>query len=283
VALLRVSGTMVQGESMHPPVDIPVPFVGGERAGDLTVVRQVRNLMKNKQAAAVVLFIDSGGGAAAAAEAMTAALDELAKDRPLVVFMNGVAASGGYYIATPAHWIVAQPGTITGSIGVLTAKPVTAGLFENLKVHRLELTRGANANIMSDMQPFTEAQRARVRQSIEHIYEQFIGRVARGRQLTVEAVDAVGGGRVWMGTQAKAYGLVDELGDLYSALAKARELAKLPVHAPLVMVGGKSSPLPPQLAKAANPASALEYLYSGVQAVCNGRPQLLLPFTWKGD
>jgi protease-4 len=283
VALLRVSGTMVQGESMNPPVDIPVPFVGGERAGDLTVVRQVRNLMKNKRAAAVVLFIDSGGGAAAAAEAMTAALDELAKDRPLVVFMNGVAASGGYYIATPAHWIVAQPGTITGSIGVLTAKPITEGLFEKLRVHRLELTRGANADLMSDMQPFTETQRLRIRQSIEHIYQQFIERVARGRRLSLEAIDAVSGGRVWTGAQAKAYGLVDELGDLYTALAKARELASLPDHAPLAMVGGKSSPLPPQLAQAANPASALEYLYTGVQAVCNGRPQLLLPFIWKGD
>jgi protease-4 len=283
VALLRVSGTMIQGESMRPPIDIPVPFVGGERAGDLSVVRQVRNLMKNKAAAAVVLFIDSGGGAAAAAEAMTAALDELAKDRPLVVFMNGVAASGGYYIATPAHWIVAQPGTITGSLGVLSAKPVTEGLFEKLRVHRLELTRGANANILSDMQPFTDTQRLRVRQSIEHIYQQFIGRVARGRKLSLEAVDAVGGGRVWTGAQAKAYGLVDELGDLYIALAKARQLAKLPDYAPLVSVGGKGSPLPPQLAKAANPASALEYLYGGVQAICNGRPQLLLPFTWKGD
>ena len=103
VAMLKISGLMIPGESSAPPVDVPIPFIGGERVGDLTVVRQVRELMRNKSAAAVVLFIDSGGGAVVAAEAMTAALEELAKTRPLIVYMNAVAASGGYYVATPAR------------------------------------------------------------------------------------------------------------------------------------------------------------------------------------
>ncbi len=281
VALLHVSGTMMPGESGKPPVDIPLPFVGDERVGDLTVVSQVRNLMKNKDAAAVILYIDSPGGDANAAEAMTSALLELAKDRPLVVYMNSVAASGGYYIATPAQWIVAQPGTITGSIGVFSAKPVTNGLFERLRVHRTELTRGANANYLSDSTPFSDAQRERMRQTISHIYDQFVGHVSRSRGMSTEAVDAVGGGRVWTGLQAKENGLVDELGDLYAALAKARTLANLPQDAPLVLVHGKRKPLPAQFAEQSNPAAILNYLQMGVTGLCSGHPLMLMPFEWK--
>ncbi|MBZ0279430.1 MAG: signal peptide peptidase SppA [Anaerolineae bacterium] len=277
VALLKVSGLMMPGESGKPPVDLPIPFIGGERSGDSTVVQQVRSLMKNKAAAAVILYIDSGGGAAIAAEAMTSALRELAKDRPLVVYMNGVAASGGYYIATPAQWIVAQPGTITGSIGVIGAKVVTSGLFEKAQINRVELVRGANAALNSDQAPYTDEQRTRVFKSIEHVYHQFIQHVADGRKMTVEAVDAVGGGRVWTGVQAKEHGLVDELGDLRAALKKARELADLPDHAPLIMIDGKQKPLPAQLAESSNPAAALQYLQTNLQVIASGTPQMMLP------
>ena len=276
VALLKVGGLMLPGESANPPVSLPIPFIGGERAGDQTVVRQVRALAKNKSAAAVVLFIDSGGGAVVAAEAMTSALQALAKTRPLIVFMNGVAASGGYYIATPARWIVAQPGTITGSIGVITAKPVAGGLRDKLSIHTLEFTRGANADIFSDSAPFSEAQRAQMRASIEHIYQRFIGLVADSRKLTVEAVDAVGGGRVWTGEQALEHKLIDQLGDLQAALAKARELAQLPADAPVALVAGKSKPLPP----VADPAAALRYPHENARALLNGAAQVLMPLEW---
>jgi protease-4 len=270
---------MTPGESMSPPVDLPIPFVGGERAGDQTIVRQVRALMKDERAAAVVLFIDSGGGAVVAAEAMTSALDELAKTRPLVVYMNAVAASGGYYVATPARWIVAQPGTITGSIGVITAKPITGGLREKLHVNALAFTRGANADLYSDDAPFSEAQRAQVRASIESTYRQFVARVAASRRMSAEAVDAVSGGRVWTGEQALAHGLVDQLGDLRAALAKARELASLPDDAPVALVGGKAKPLPPQLA--ADPAAALRYPLDNARALVNGTAQVIMPIWWK--
>ncbi len=283
VALLRVAGLMIPGESGGPPgnIPIPIPFIGGERAGDLTVVRQVRNLMQNKQAAAVILYIDSGGGASMVAEAMTAALAELAKDRPLIVYMNNVAASGGYYVATPAQWIMAQPGTITGSIGVVTAKPVTNGLWGKLQVHRVEFARGLNAALYSDIAPFSEEQRARVYQSVTHIYEQFVGRVARSRKMTPEAVDAVSGGRVWTGAQAKDHGLVDELGDLRAAYAKARQLANLPDHAPLAMIHGKGRPLAAQLAEATNPAAVLGYLYENLNWMGGGMTQMLMPWWWE--
>ena len=279
VAVLRVGGLMIPGESGEPPggFRLPLPLIGDERAGDITVVRQVRNLMKNKAAAAVVLFIDSGGGAAIAAEAMASALDELAKDRPLVVYMNGVAASGGYLIAAPARWIVAQPGTITGSIGVVTAKPVTGDLREKLLVNAVEFRRGANAGIYSDAAPFTEAQRAVVRASVEHVYRRFVERVMRSRRMTFEQVDAVGGGRVWTGAQARENGLVDELGDLRAALKKAKALANLPDDAPVAVASGKGRPLPPQLAEAANPTAYLEYALANARLIANGSAQVIMP------
>jgi protease-4 len=244
--------------------------------GDLTVVRQVRNLMADKNAAAVILWIDSGGGAAIAADAMAAALRELAADRPLVAYMNTAAASGGYYIATPAHWIVAQPGTITGSIGVILGKPITGGLFDKLNIQREIFTRGANAAIFSDAARFTDAQRTQMRASIEHNYQQFIGYVAAGRKMSLEAVDAVGGGRVWTGQQALENGLVDQLGDLQAAISKARELAGLPEDAPAVLFSGKAKPMIPQVAEQANPAAVLRYLYDNLQGI-RGTTLWLLP------
>ncbi len=279
VALLSISGMMMLGESGGPPggLPLPIPFIGGARAGDRTIVRRVRSLMKDSDAAAVILFVDSPGGVAIAAEAMTSALDELAKTRPVVVYMNAVAASGGYYVATAGQWIVAQPGTVTGSIGVVTAKPVTGGLLEKLHANAVEITRGANASLYSEREPFTEAQRAQVRRSIEHIYALFLERVARSRHMTTEAVDAVGGGRVWTGAQAKIHGLVDELGTLETALVKARSLANLPDDAPLLVFEGKARPLPPQLAETTIPGAALRYLNDNLRALSTGA-QVLLPF-----
>ena len=276
IAVLPLSGLMIPGESASPPADIPIPFLGAEQLGDLTVVRQVRNLMQNKAAAAVVLWIESGGGASVAADAMAAALRELAQDRPVVAYMNGVAASGGYYVATPAQWIVAQPGTITGSIGVILAKPVTSGLFEKLKINRQQFMRGANADLFSDAQPFTDTQRAQMRASIEHNYRQFVNYVATSRHMTPEAVDAVGGGRVWTGQQALANGLVDQLGDLKAAVDKARALAGLPEDTPAALFAGKAKPMVPQVAEDANPAAALRYLYTNWQAL-QGAALWLLP------
>ncbi|MCB9450896.1 MAG: S49 family peptidase [Anaerolineaceae bacterium] len=281
VALLRVGGLIVSGESGSPPVDIPIPIIGGERMGDLTVVRQVRNLMQDQGAAAVILFVDSGGGSASASEAMASALDELAQNRPLVVYMNSVAASGGYYIATPAHWIVAQPGTITGSIGVISGKIITDGLWERLHVNRVQLARGANADLFGDSGPMTDNQRAKLRAGIEHTYQQFGGRVAASRKMPFEAVDAVGGGRVWTGQQAIRHGLVDELGGVDAALNKARELANLPDDAPLAIFQGKGRPLLPQLAEKADPTAGLRYLHENLRGIFNGSAQLLLPFWWE--
>ncbi len=284
VTILPVSGLMIMGESTSPPngLPIPLPFAGEELAGDRTITRQVRTIMQDENCAAVVLYIDSGGGSAQAAEAMCAALDELAQTRPLVAYMHSVAGSGGYYVAMPAQHIVAQRSTITGSIGVVMAKSIMEGLRDKLKINTFTLTRGANADIFSDRQPFTDDQRARMRSSIDAVYRRFVERVAESRKLTYEQVDAVGGGRVWTGVQALEHGLIDELGDLRAALKQARQRAHLPDDAPAVLFTGKAKQLPPQLAEAINPAAALLRRAQMLKAALfNGNALMIMP--WRMD
>ena len=281
VAVIYGGGMIVDGESATPPSDmpIPLPFVGGERLGDITLNQQVRNLMKDPHCGALTLYIDSGGGSATASESMASALAEFAKSRPLVVFMGGAAASGGYYIATPAHWIVAQAGTITGSIGVLMGKLVNSEMLDKLQVKAFSYLRGENADLMTSESPFSAAQRKMMRGSIEHIYAQFLDRVAESRGKTNGEVDDIGGGRVWTGAQALEHGLVDELGNLQRAIDKARELAKLPHNAPAVLIRDKGKPIGAQVAEQ-NPAALVKYVGDGVEALTH-RAQCIMPFEWR--
>ena len=281
LAVLYAGGMIVDGESATPPSDVPVPvpFVGGERLGDITLNQQVRNLMKDPQCGALVLYIDSGGGSATASESMASALGEFAKSRPLVVCMGGVAASGGYYIATPAHWIVAQPGTITGSIGVIMGKLVNSELLRKLRFNAVSYLRGDNADLVAGESPFSDTQREMIRDSIEHIYQQFLERVADGREMTAAEVDGIGGGRVWTGQQALENGLVDELGNVQTAIDKARQLAKLPESAPSVLIREKGKPIGVELAEQ-NPAALAKYLVDNIESM-TGRAQYLMDFDWR--
>ncbi len=281
VGLIYGGGMIVDGESATPPSDMPVPlpFVGGERLGDVTLNQQVRNLMKDPACGALVLYIDSGGGSATASESMASALKEFAKTRPLVVFMGGVAASGGYYIATPAHWIVAQAGTITGSIGVLMGKLVNNEMLRKLQVNAFSYLRGEHADMMTSESPFSKAQRGMMRSSIEHIYAQFLDRVAESRGKTSAEIDEIGGGRVWTGAQALEHGLVDELGNLQRALDKARELAQLPHNASAILIREKGKPIGAQVAEG-NPAALLKYAGDSVEALTK-RAQCIMPFEWR--
>ena len=226
----------------------------------------------------MVLYIDSPGGSVVASEAMGAALERVAKTRPVVAYMNGVAASGGYWVALPARHIVAQPGTITGSIGVISAKPVASGLRDVLRINPVTFSRGANASLYDVTTPFTDAQRAHMHAAVRHAYDRFIEGVGRARGLTPEEVDAIGGGRVWTGEQALARGLVDELGDFRAALAKARALANLPDHADYFFIEPAKRPLAPEILEQANPAAALARWMRRTQALANGRAQAVLPF-----
>ncbi|GAB1421679.1 signal peptide peptidase SppA [Anaerolineales bacterium] len=282
VAILYTSGQIINGKSENPPVDLPIPFAGGPSIGDLTVVQQIRNLMQAEHVKALVLYVDSPGGSATASEAIASALDELAKRIPIVVYMGNVAASGGYYISTPAQWIVAQPGTITGSIGVIMAKLITSGLYQKIKFNPVAYTRGENADLFSSQQGFTDSQRAFMEDEIKRIYGLFVERVAKSRKMSFEEVDAIGGGRVWTGAQALENGLVDELGNLNTAIAKARQLAKLDADARIEWVSHKTDPLPAQLADRVNPAASWKFLNQRFDHL-NGQSMLLMPYTFNID
>jgi protease-4 len=152
----------------------------------------------------------------------------LAARKPIVVYIGNVAASGGYYVAAPASHIMSQQGTITGSIGVITAKINAAGLYERLSVNHVSLERGQHAGLYRDSAPLSEEERDLFRRAIGDIYEDFKKVVAQGRHMTTERVDEIGGGRVWTGRQALGHGLIDSHGDFQAAIKKAAELAALP-------------------------------------------------------
>lgn len=240
VAVLPVEGVIVDGPSRRPKMKPPVnlPFFFQRQAGDENVVAACRQILRDRSVKAVVLAIDSPGGSMSASEAMRDAIERVARKVPVVVSMGGVAGSGGYWIASPARWIVAQPTTLTGSIGVLTGKLVTEGLGAKLGVHETVLKLGLHADMYGSHRPFTDEERAMVDAQIRHGYRQFLGRVSRDRKLPLEKLEAIAGGKVWTGAQALANGLVDELGSLEVALSKARELAGLTPDAATAWVRG---------------------------------------------
>jgi protease-4 len=252
VGLIRVEGTIVDGRSRRAPFKPPLrpPLLFEDQCGDLTVVQQARALAADRRVASVVLWVESGGGSATASEAMAAALAALAARKPLVAAMGSVAASGGYYVVTPAETVLAQPGTLTGSIGVLAGKLVAGGLFERLLVHRELVERGHHATMFSADRPFSDAERRKLADAIERSYRVFLGRVARARRREPREIEPVAGGRVWTGRQARERGLVDELGGLQRALEEARSRAGLPADAPLREPGTGRRELPPALATA---------------------------------
>jgi protease IV len=272
VALLRIEGSIVDGRSgrlpARPPVEIPL--VGDDRAGDLTVVQAARQVASDKRAAAVVLFVNSRGGSATASEAMRQALDVVAARKPVVVAMGPVAASGGYWVATPARWIVARPGTVTGSIGVLSGKVVTEGMWSKLHVNRETISFGKHATIDDDSRPYTDEERRIVKSQIDRIYQVFLEVVGKARGMGVDEVDLIAAGRVWTGQQALERRLVDELGGLETALSKARSLAGLKDDAPVREVRAPKRMTPPA---PSGVAAFVAYLLEGAETL-NRAPAL---------
>jgi protease-4 len=212
---------------------------------------------------------------------MYSALNELAKKKPLVVYMGGVAASGGYYMAAAGDYIVAQSGTITGSIGVVMMKLIINDALRKINFNPHLYERGKNAGIYSSEKPFTDAERNILHRSIENQYEQFVDRVATARKMKPESVDKVAGGRVWTGKQALEHGLVDELGGLHEALKKAREMANMPEDSPIGIVRGSGKPLPAQIAEHLDPAASVRYWHDTLKMLTGGQALLLMPFDWK--
>jgi len=253
VALIRIEGTIVDGRSSRTPIQPPVeiPLLGDERAGDLTVVQVARQVAADKRAAAAVLYVNSRGGSATASEAMRQALAQVAARKPLVVVMGPVAGSGGYWVATPGSWIVSRPGTLTGSIGVLTGKLVTGAMWAKLLLNRETIAFGDHVTLETDERPYSDEQRAMVRREVERIYGLFVDVVSRARKMTTDEVQHIAAGRVWTGRQAFERKLVDEMGGLDAGVRRARSLAGLPDSATVREARPPKRAIPPLAAAAA--------------------------------
>jgi protease-4 len=217
VALVYAVGNVIDGKGNGT--------VGArQEIASRTLVATLRALARDEDVEAVVMRVSSPGGSALASEQIWHAVAEVKRKKPIVVSMGGVAASGGYYISTGATKIFANANTLTGSIGVVGGKVVVGPALASIGIKSYEVHRGERALMGSPMTPWTEGERALVQGWMESIYEAFLAHVAEGRGMTRDAVHEIAQGRVWTGTDAKAKGLVDEIGGLDAALAEARKL-----------------------------------------------------------
>jgi protease-4 len=220
ISVLYAVGTIASGKSAF---DSP----GGQVIGSETFASWVRKARVDTGTRAIVVRIDSPGGSAIASDVIWRELKLAAEAKPVIVSMGNVAASGGYYIAMPAQVVVAEPGTITGSIGVVTGKFAIGGTLEKLGIGEDSVKDGQFAELNSPFTPFSKDERAKVASQLQETYDLFLSRVAEGRHQTPAKIDTVAQGRVWTGHQAKDLGLVDEIGGLDTAITIARQKAKL--------------------------------------------------------
>ena len=219
IAVVYAYGTVALGNNGDSAL-------AGQVMGADTVAGAINEAIDDEGIQAIVLRINSPGGSPVASEIIGGAVDRAAAEgKPLIVSMGEVAASGGYWIAAGARQIVAQPGTITGSIGVLSGKFDTSELWDDIGVNWGSVQRGRNADMWSPTEGFSVSSANRLDAVVDDIYARFLDRVAAGRGMEREAVDAVAQGRVWTGLQAQSHGLVDQLGGLTVALDVARNAA----------------------------------------------------------
>ncbi|MDV3134750.1 signal peptide peptidase SppA [Mycobacterium sp. 29Ha] len=223
IAVITVHGLIVSGRGGPQVLSFGESSAGGD-----TITAALREAAADDSVSAIVLRVDSRGGMATASETVWREVNRVRDSgKPVVASMGAVAASGGYYVSMAADAIVANPGTITGSIGVVTGKLVARELKDRLGIGSDSVRTNANADAWSINQPFTDEQHALVAAEADLSYSDFVERVASGRKMTVEAVDAVARGRVWTGADALEHGLVDELGGFRTALNRAKVLAGL--------------------------------------------------------
>jgi protease-4 len=232
IAVVTLHGPIVSGRG--GPQVLPL---GNSSAGGDTIAAALREAAADDAVSAVVLRVDSPGGSVTGSETIWREVNRVRDGgKPVVASMGAVAASGGYYVSMSADAIVANAGTITGSIGVVTGKLVARELKDRLGVGSDSVRTNPNADAWSINQPFTDEQHAHVEAEADLFYTDFVERVAQGRKMTVEAVDAIARGRVWTGADALERGLVDELGGLRTAITRAKVLAGLEPDADVRLV-----------------------------------------------
>ncbi len=222
IAVIYATGDIGSGQSENSPS-------GRQSIGSDTLAKALNDARDDKSIKAIVIRVDSPGGSGLASDIIWHAVESAKAKKPVVISMSDVAASGGYYIAAGANKIIAQPSTITGSIGVFAGKPVLKGFYDWLGISNEYLLRGKQAGMFRESEKFTPEERAKFEDLVKRMYyDAFIPKVAKGRNKTPEYVDSVAQGRVWTGAQGKERGLVDEFGGLDRAVEVAKELANIP-------------------------------------------------------
>ncbi|MEL0307827.1 MAG: signal peptide peptidase SppA [Flavobacteriaceae bacterium] len=215
IALVYAQGSILYGEGS--------PTIMGQE----TMNKALQSAREDRNIKAVVLRINSPGGSALTSDLIWREVEKTAKEKPVVVSISDVAASGGYYIATPATYIIAQPTSITGSIGVFGTLPNASELAEQWGVSSYTLSTHERSATYSPIRPLSDTFRAELTEGIEQTYQTFLERVASGRSMSIESVDAIAQGRVYLAPKALELGLVDEIGTLDDAINKAAELAAI--------------------------------------------------------
>lgn len=243
VAVIYASGPIMTGKSGGG-------LLAGETVGSETLVKAIQQAEEDKTVKAIVLRVDSPGGSALASDLIWNELKRSKK--PVIASMSDVAASGGYYISMAARKIYAEPGTLTGSIGVVGGKLALRGVYDKIGIKSEVISRGKKSGLLTSADPFSPSERQAFRKLMEDTYDQFLnkalqGRQAAGKKVTREELVHLAGGRVWTGRQAKANGLIDELGTLEDAIAAAAKLGGIAGSEPELL----------QLPKPQNPLEAL--------------------------
>jgi protease IV len=222
IAVIYATGDIGSGSSENSPS-------GDQSIGSDTVVKALNDAAADKSLKAIVLRVDSPGGSGLASDIIWHAVEAANQKKPVVVSMSDVAASGGYYISASAAKIIAQPSTITGSIGVVAGKPVVRGFYDWLGISNEYVLRGKTAGMFRETEKFSDEERAKFEEWIKaSYYQDFVPKVAKGRNKDAQYIDSIAQGRVWTGWQAKERGLVDDFGGLDKAIEVAKQLAKIP-------------------------------------------------------
>jgi protease-4 len=232
IAVIYIAGAIAGGKNGYDPLY-------GAIAGSETVIEHIRQARRDSSIRAIVIRIDSPGGTTVHSDAIWRELMITKReraDRPLIASMSDVAASGGYYVAMPAQVIVAQPSTLTGSIGIFGGKIVTGGVYEKLGANIEAVSIGKHAEINSPARPYNADELKKLQEHLQAFYDQFVEKVAQARQTTPEKVDALAQGRVWTGRQARQNGLVDQLGGLERAIAVAKQQANIAADSEVELV-----------------------------------------------
>src|SRR2546421_714084 len=221
IAVVYAAGDIVSGRSSFGGN-------GEETIGSDSLVRTINEARDDKGVKAIVLRIDSPGGSGLASDIIWRAVEAAKAKKPVVVSMGDVAASGGYYIACNANKIVAEPSTITGSIGVVGGKPVIKGFYDWIGITNEYVMRGKNSGMFRETEKFNDNERGKFREFLNNTYDDFITKVGKGRNKDKDYINSIGQGRVWTGSQGKEKGLVDEYGGLDKAIEVAKQLANIP-------------------------------------------------------